>query len=259
MESQFLRGGYLAKYVYKDKKRTEVIYAKDALREDKDITYYCPNPNCNAHMYLCGVDGVSSAYFSATRKAYPHCKGCNFETSNNFNTNNFDETAFDFENVLEMMRMPSMSSAKKKALYSYNTNNSDSKPLKTIRQVYDMCKSFPCSDSYNNLDIGQMLLDDRSEYMYPKGVFGNRLIEAKVKKGSFYNANKMKLSFVAPSSEKYELQLQFEDKDLFNIIKNNLYNNRHKLIVLSGLWEASEKYNIFSTKIVSKKQIAIIN
>lgn len=248
----------MAMYVYKDKGRTKELYAKDALKEDKDKRYYCPNPNCDAHMYLCGVDGVSSAYFSATRKAYPHRKGCGFEASNNFNSHRFDENVFDFENVLEAMRIPSKSVLKKRSPNPHKTGESDLKPLRTTRQIYDMCKSYPCSHSYNNLVIGQMLLDDRSEYMYPKGVFGNRVIESKVKSGAFYDSTKMELRLVAPSSQKYEFILQFVDRALFDTIKNSLYSNRDKLIVLSGLWEQSGTFNVFCTEIVSKKQIVVI-
>ncbi|WP_267934251.1 hypothetical protein [Paenibacillus profundus] len=39
----------MAMYVYKDKGRTKELYAKDALKEDKNKRYYCPNPNCDAH------------------------------------------------------------------------------------------------------------------------------------------------------------------------------------------------------------------
>ncbi|GAA0377311.1 hypothetical protein GCM10008933_05760 [Paenibacillus motobuensis] len=83
------------------------------------------------------------------------------------------------------MRIPSKSVLKKKSPNPHKTGESDSKPLRTTRQIYDMCKSYPCSHSYNNLVIGQMLLDDRSEYMYPKGVFGNRVIESIVRSEEF--------------------------------------------------------------------------
>lgn len=248
----------MAMYVYKDKGRTKELYAKDALKEDKNKRYYCPNPNCDAHMYVCGVEGVSSAYFSATRNEHPHCKGCDFAASNNFNSDKFDESAFDFENVLEAMRIPSKSVLKKKSPNPHKTGASDPKPLRTTRQIYDMCKSYPCSHSYNNLVIGQMLLDDRSEYMYPKGVFGNRVIESKVKSGAFYDSMKMEICLVAPSSQKYKFILQFIDRSLFNTLKKSLFNNRDKLIVVSGHWERSGTFNVFCTEIVSKKQIVVI-
>lgn len=245
-------------YVYKDRERTKEFYAKDALKEDKNTRYYCPNPNCNAHMYLCSVDGASSAYFRPTRKAHPHLKGCEFKSSNSFNPQKFDENAFDFENVLEAMRQPSKPVLKNKFPSPPKTGESKTKPLRTIRQIYDMCKSYPCTCSYNNLIIGQMLLDDRSEYMYQKGVFGNRVIEAKVKKGNFYDSKKMVLRLVAPSSQKYEFILQFGDMELFKTARDSLYNNRDKLIVVSGYWESSGTFNVFCTKFKCKNQITVI-
>lgn len=150
---------------------------------------------------------ISVAYFSATRKAYPHRKGYAFGPSNNFNSHKFDENAFDFENVLEVMRIPSKSVLKKRSRNPHKTGESDLKTLRTNRQICNMCKSYPCSHRYNNLVFGQMLLDDRSEYMHPKGVFGNRVIKSKVKSGAFYDSTKTELRLVAPSSQKYEFML----------------------------------------------------
>ncbi|AXH99842.1 hypothetical protein DV702_08900 [Sporosarcina sp. PTS2304] len=246
-------------YAYIDRERTKKFYAKEALKEDKKKRYYCPSPTCDAHMYLCSVDGVSSAYFSATRKQHSHRQGCGFEASNNFKPQNFDEASFDFENVLEAMRKLNKSTVKNKKSILHKNGEAHSKPLRTTRQIYEMCKSYPCSHKYNNLSIGKMLLDDRSEYMYPKGVFGNRIIESKVKRGIFYDSTKMELRLVAPSSKKYELILQFADKSLFLDIKNSLYKNRDKLIILSGLWESSATFNSFCTKIVNKSQIVVLN
>ena len=47
----------MAMYVYKDKERNEKLYANNASKEDKGIRFYCPNPKCDAHMYICSVDG----------------------------------------------------------------------------------------------------------------------------------------------------------------------------------------------------------
>ena len=49
-------------YVYKDKARTEKLYAKDAFKKDKNTRFYCPNPKCDAHMYICNAEGSSLTY-----------------------------------------------------------------------------------------------------------------------------------------------------------------------------------------------------
>lgn len=68
----------MAMYVYKDKERNEKLYANNASKEDKGIRFYCPNPKCDAHMYICSVDGFSSAHFKAKYKQYQHVANCPF-------------------------------------------------------------------------------------------------------------------------------------------------------------------------------------
>lgn len=248
----------MAMYVYRDVKRTIELYAQDAVKGDMGTRYYCPNSNCDAHMYLCGVDGLSTVYFSANRNAHPHIDGCDFGSSNGFHPNNTDESAFDFQTILENMMNPSSPTKKKKSPNSHKTGVSHLKPLRTIRQVYDMCKSYPCTRSYNNQLIGQMLLDDRSAYMYPKGVFGNRIVETKVKVGTFYNPNKKEIYLVGPSSQEYEFILQVSDDKLFGFIRDSLFNNRDRFVIVAGHWESSATFNVFKTNVTSKRQIKII-
>jgi hypothetical protein len=246
----------MAMYAYKDVMRTKEFYAKDAIKQDVEIRYYCPNPNCDAHMYLCGVDGLSATYFSANRKGFSHIKGCSFGSSNSFDSNSTDEGAFDFKTAFEnMMLNPSLSTQKKKSPGTHKSGDSNLKPLTTLRQIYDMCKSYACNQSYNNQKIGQMLLDDRSEYMYPKGVFGNRIIEANLR---FYCPKKQEIYLVAPSSKKYEFILKVSNEKLFYRLRDSLYNNRDKFIIVAGSWESSGKFNVFQTELNSTRQIRII-
>lgn len=249
----------MAIYVYKNSARTIELYAQNALKADMDKRYYCPDPKCNAHMYLCGVDGLSSAYFSANRKLYPHISGCDFSSLNGFNPRKTDENAFDFQAIIENMKTPGSPVKKKDFSDPHKTGTANLKPLRTIRQVYDMCKSYTCTDNYNGQVIGQMLLDDRSEYMYPKGVFGNRIIESKVKTGNFYDPNKKEIYLMAPSSKKYEFILQVSNAELFDFVRDSLFNNRDKFIIVAGLWESSGTFNAFKTDLASKKQIKIIS
>ncbi len=59
-----------------------------------------------------------------------------------------------------------------------------------------MCKQFPPNYSYGNEKIGRMILDDRTAYWYPKGVFGFKIIESCVK-GRFYDNDKNEIYLVA--------------------------------------------------------------
>lgn len=258
MESKLLGGFVMAMYVYKDSRRTIEFLAKDALKQDMDIRYYCPNPKCDANMYLCGVDGLSTAHFSANRQAFPHIEKCDYGSSNGFKPDNSDESSFDFEMALEDMLNPIKVTKKDKHPNTHKTGESNLKPLRTIRQIYDMCVTHSCTQTYNNKVIGQMLLDDRSEYMYPKGVFGYRIVKSKPKTGGFYNTSEKEIYLVAPSSEKYEFILKVSSDELFRFLRDIIYSNRDKFIIVAGDWKASGKYNIFQTKVTSKRQIKII-
>ena len=69
----------MATYAYKDDMRKDIIYAASAVKEDRNKKFYCPNPNCTAHLYICAVDGSKKAYFRATKKEFPHVPMCPFE------------------------------------------------------------------------------------------------------------------------------------------------------------------------------------
>ena len=122
-----------------------------------------------------------------------------------------------------------------------------------------MCKSHDCSDTYNKITIGQMLLDNRSFYMYPKGVFGWRIIEGKCKRPYFYDATKKEILLIATAdSKEYTFILNFDDETLFKEIKNMIFLNKDYLVVVAGDWKSSGCFNVFCTAFSSKKQLAII-
>lgn len=249
----------MAMYVYRDNARTQKLYAKDASGEDKNTRFYCANPNCNAHMYICNVNGSSSAYFRAIYSQHGHIHNCPFHSSNDFNPDDHNEAAFDFENGVKNLMLPSSPVTSKTTPAPHHSGESKDKPLKTIRQIYDMCKSYVCTDVYNHFTIGQMLVDDRSFYMYPKGVFGYRIIEGKIFKGHFYNSDKLEIKITAPITNcAYTFLLKFQRKILFNTIRENIYANRDKIMVVAGKWKPSGTYNMFCADISSKKQITII-
>lgn len=100
------------------------------------------------------------------------------------------------------------------------------------------CKGYSVTETYGDKEIGEMLLDDRSEYKYPRGCFGNRFIEARAK-GKFYDSIKKQIYLIAPmNSEKYSFIWKFTDSKTYNIIWNEIYNNQDKIIVAVGKWES---------------------
>lgn len=247
----------MAMYVYRDEERKVELYAKDSYKENKSTRFYCPNPNCDAHMFICSLDGSSSAYFRATHKAHSHIDGCMFTSFNKFKLDKYDEVLFNFETALKSMLIPSKKAIKKidnaKHKNHRKTVTAGGNQLKTIREIYSMCKSYGCHDIYNNVKIGQMLLDDRSCHMYSDGILGYRIIEAKVPK-YFYDKEIQTINLCTPvKTIKYKLQLMVSDKKLFREMRDNLFNNSDKIIIVGGEWQVTETLNMFSAIITSNK------
>lgn len=254
----------MANYAYRDQERTIVLYSSDAVKEDRNKAFYCPNPKCNAKLYICAIDGSKSAYFRATKHNSKHIEKCPFGNSNSeFNKDKFDETKFVFNNAIDKLLCATEIRKKKKNVREHNTRGynigeSELHPPRTIRQLYSLCKSMPVRSRYGDKEIGEMLLDDRSGYRYPKGCFGNKIIEA-VAKLRIYDDSKKEIYLTAPmDSKKYTFILSFDDRAIYRDIRSEIFNNKDKIIVVCGKWESSGIYNFFVTKMYSKKQIAVI-
>jgi hypothetical protein len=112
------------------------------------------------------------------------------------------------------------------------------------------------ADSYNGKEIWKMLLDDRSIHRYPRGVFGKRIIEGKRCEKYFYDPKSMEILLTAPVSKKeYIFALRFNNRELWQELKNHLYNNPDCVVVVAGDWEKSGISNRFRSAVSNKKQI----
>ncbi|MCT7850834.1 MAG: hypothetical protein N4Q26_01830, partial [Lactobacillus iners] len=60
----------MSNYAYRDIERKIVLYSSQAIKEDRNETFYCPNPKCKAKLYICAIEGSKSAYFRATKPMY---------------------------------------------------------------------------------------------------------------------------------------------------------------------------------------------
>ena len=181
----------MAAYAYKDAMRKDIIYAADAVKEDRIKKFYCPNPNCTAHLYICAVDGSKKAYFRAAKKEFPHVPMCSFGSSTyEFEADKFDETTFVFDNVMDNLYIVTAAQEVQKTPGNHNQ--------------------------------------------------GTVYLSAPINSG------------------KYSFILQFTDEILYRTIRDEIYNNRDKIIIVAGKWEASGVYNSFVAEVISKKQIAII-
>ena len=249
----------MSNYAYRDIERKIVLYSSQAIKEDRNETFYCPNPKCEAKLYICAIEGSKSAYFRATKPMYKHILNCPFGTSSSeFDKNKFDESEFVFNNAIDGLLSVTGNPKEEKKIDGHSIGEPKAHPLRTLKQIYSMCKSMPVNLKYGDKEIGEMLLDDRSEYRYPRGCFGTKIIEAAVK-GKLYDNEKKEIYLVAPMySHKYSFILSFFDEITYKTIRSEIYNNRDKIIVVAGEWKSSGIYNSFITHVYGRKQVAII-
>ena len=248
----------MSMYVYEDEDRTKKVLARNTTERDKGIRYYCPNPKCEARMFLWNTEGESKSFFRSAGKP-GHVEHCPYGSENTYNPENTKEDGFDIEDAISNLMVPTASASKtnKTEPREQGAGTSDKEIVPhTIKQIYDMCKAHYCKDTFNNQVIGQLLLDDRSIFMYPKGIYGSRFIEAKCR-AKLYDG--MNIYLETPiGTEEYQLKLKFQDIKLFREIRDLLYNNRNHVIVVGGKWESSGEYNCFATEFSSKKQIKVL-
>ena len=251
----------MANHAYRDKERRDLILASEALEENRDKSFYCPNPLCNSKLFVCAGDGSRKAYFRATKSAYKHIANCPYANSSVvFDDNKFNQSNFSFENAIQDLLIKNNSKTIKSESKSSTLGEHANHTLRTIKQIYSMCKQFPPNYSYGNEKIGRMILDDRTTYWYPKGVFGFKIIESCVK-GRFYDNDKNEIYLVAPvANPNYHFILSISDINLYKKIRNMVFENQDKFIIVAGDWKPSNLgYGYFETRIYSDRQISILN
>lgn len=247
----------MAKYAYRDKDRKYIIYSDEAIKENRDTAFFCPNHMCNAKLYICAVDGSKSAHFRATKPEFKHIFNCKFSNSSTeFDFNKYDESKFVYEDAINNLLCKTKLSSPTSNSFAHGTCEPNFHSPRTLRQIYSLCKSLSVRDTYAGKEIGLMILDDRSEYRYPKGCFGNKIIEATVK-GIMYNNDKKEVYLVSPiNSKKYKFILSFSDEDNYKKIRSEIYNNRDKIIVIAGKWKSLGN-DSFISEVYGKKQVFI--
>ncbi|WWR16921.1 hypothetical protein V1224_05665 [Lachnospiraceae bacterium JLR.KK008] len=249
----------MAKYAYRDNKRREIIYSADAVREDRDKAFFCPNPNCGARLYVCAIDGSRNAYFRASKAGYPHSSECPFGSSNaEFDERQFDPYQFLFDDAMDHLYTATKTRKNSTISGEHKKGETKKHPPRTLRQIYAMCKSFPVNYLYGNKKIGEMILDDRSEYRYPEGCYGNIIIEAVAKRRIYDNKSKQIYLAAPVISKKYSFTLCFSDVNTYRIIRDEVYCNQGKILVVAGKWKSSGIRGCFATEVIGQKQIAVI-
>ena len=60
------------------------ISANQAQTNNISRSYYCPNANCSAYLYVCSRHGSTDAYFAATHADHRHIPNCPYGHNINF-------------------------------------------------------------------------------------------------------------------------------------------------------------------------------
>lgn len=255
----------MPKYAYIDKDRTHIIYASEISEEDRETAFFCPNPQCNAKLYLCSFEGnIKPPYFRATKPKFGHIENCEFSSGNeNPDEDKFDESQFKFNQAMEkLFQFSSSDSTKTKTTATpprniYKKRGVKKHPPRTLNQIYRILKCHSITETYGDKEIGDMLLDNRSLKRYSKGCFGYIIIEAHTKKRLYDNIQKQ-IYLTAPTEEnQYTFILNFTNDNLFKKIRDDTYKNQDKIIVVAGKWESAGKKNSFSTTVTSLEQVII--
>lgn len=249
----------MVSFAYRDKERRQRINANQAIQDKIKKRYYCPNPACDAEMYVCERKGVKNPYFGARKGHKSHVANCLFMNSKNkFKPAKYDEDAFSFDDAIGKLLAKKVAGKNNKG----NTkNHGDGPPQvlppRTLRQIYYMCKTFSIYDTYAGMHIYDMILDDRSISANDGDFTGNRIIECNGEQGYIYFDDCNEIRLKAPFERKNnKIILKFNDIDLYEDVKSVIYNNREKIIVVAGNWEQKDEKTL-QTNVSSKEQIYI--
>ena len=244
----------------KEEDRSTIIYAEIAKEENIDTKYYCPNKECDARLKICSRNGLMRPHFRADRKN-KHIENCPYGSNIISKTDyyKYNQEKFDFDRAIEnMFHINNQRNNNRNVENDEMNNNPDnSKPISTIKQIYAMCKNINVRDKYANIEICKMLVDNRSMFFYVNGIFGNKIVECKVRGGYYYSKEKQEVYLYI---ENYKLVLHFNDYELFDSIIHTIWNNKSKTIIVAGNWKKIQNDNVITchTTIVTRKQIGII-
>lgn len=241
-------------YAYRIKNdESSIIYAAEASVEDRSRFYFCPNEQCDAHLFLCSVDGERASYFSAKDKLFKHIDGCPFAKNQSTSIKNLTDKGFALDKFFANIKISSEKQSKNKNAQSHNTGVSRKHTPRTLTELFNLCKAHNINFKIDEIKVGFLLLDERSEKWNHKGCFGYKIVECKPKKHLYDNTNLC----IFLEGHGYTFVLKFVDRELYREIKGKLYNNMDKKIIVAGDWKSTNKNNYFYTDFESRKQIHI--
>lgn len=179
---------------------------------------------------------VLAPHFAAT-KVHPHTGWCRHEAPT-FSPTDYDETMFNYNDVIDNIILGSVNKSTN-SVNKKTTRHGDGKrrSIRNLSQIYSMCKSIDHKDTYNGYVIWKILFDCRCNYILTKGLAGKHIIECTF---SSYINELQTLRFNYPVDaglpNKYKLNVQISNRELYFRLKNKVYNSENRVIVIAGDW-----------------------
>lgn len=237
----------MSKFAFRDKERTQKIYADEINVKDINTEFYCPNRECNARLTLKANSSIKKTPYFSNLPTAPHIKNCFCQNNSfSFDEREYNESLFNFEEITKE--------------YSTSGFKKIPKRLETMSAIFYMCKTRNINDSYNQIKIWSILADARSNYIYSNGIFGAHIIECYF---FSYSPKTLTICLKYPIDEslrnKYTIVISFSDEKLFKEMKNKLYddknNNSKYPVLIIGNWQYHNKKNLVQTTINNAFQI----
>lgn len=243
----------MSNIAYRDSKRTQLVYANECTILDRNVRFYCENPDCMAHLYVRAIGSTIRTHFYAP-ESHPHTGWCRKETTR-FEPTSYQEELFNFDIAIDSLIFSQQNISSSQATYITNSGDGKERSLSKIAQIYSMCKTYHPNDTYNGFFIWQMLFDNRNNYMLTKGLFGKHLIECFY---TNYDKNGQYIYFHYPLNPSlpnhYKLRIHIENTKLFYKLLKKIYNTEKRPIVIAGNWGKYD-FNSFECHINSGKPI----
>lgn len=243
-------------YAFRTSEREEdkAVRAIDCTGKEKGVRFFCPNDDCDAHMFICNLDNPDiKPYFRATTKLHPHVDSCQFAKLK-FKLEDYFEEGFDFDRATERVMKPSRTG--QETPERTTTYNIDKKklPPHTIKQIYELAKSNNLDYSYNSFKMWQLLADKRSAHIYHKGLFRSCLVEATF---AGYKADRkfIRMKYFLNDSDCHYIRLYFNDEEVFNKCVDKILEARPSPVIVWGEWKSIDYY--FKAIIYSLNQLYV--
>lgn len=246
----------LISYAYRDQSRAEesIIYAVDCNIMDKSLRMYCPNPDCDAHMFICNLSPDKNhikPYFRATQKNHGHIEGCKFAKLS-FRDEDFNELEFDFDKITHNVMKPSKTGQETHDTVIKRKNTS--LPPHTIKQIFELAKSNDINYSYNGTKIWQLLADQRSSHIYRKGIFRDCLVEASFAGYKLFNKT-IRLKYYVDQSNYHYIKLYFNDDEVYHKALKLILDAKPSPVIVWGQYKPVDYY--YKAVIYSLNQLYI--